>query len=138
MKENKRKTVSLSMIIYELRNVTGNPFVHIFGIGLPIFFLFIITRIVVSNLQDTSLIKTASTSVFLGISTIIPMAMIHTADIFEKHIPFVRRTRVILTYGEPIYVKELDKEQKKHLGSYVQGIIREMLEEELNRNQASA
>lgn len=69
---------------------------------------------------------------------IIPMAMIHTADIFEKHIPFVRRTRVILTYGEPIYVKELDKEQKKHLGSYVQGIIREMLEEELNRNQASA
>lgn len=76
MKENKRKTVSLSMITYELRNVTGNPFVHIFGIGLPIFFLFIITRIVVSNLQDTSLIKTASTSVFLGISTIIPMAMI--------------------------------------------------------------
>lgn len=69
---------------------------------------------------------------------IIPMAMIHTADIFEKHIPFVRRTRVILTYGKPIYVKELDKEQKKHLGSYVQGIIREMLEEELNRNQVSA
>ena len=69
---------------------------------------------------------------------IIPMAMIHTADIFEKHIPFVRRTRVILTYGKPIYVKELVKEQKKHLGSYVQGIIREMLEEELNRNQVSA
>lgn len=62
---------------------------------------------------------------------IIPMAMVHTADIFEKHIPFIKRTRVILTYGEPIYVKDLDKEQKKHLGSYTQGIIRGMLEEEL-------
>ena len=76
MKENKRKTVSLSMISYELRNVTGNPFVHIFGIGLPIFFLFIITRMTVSELQDASLIKTVSTTVFLGISTLIPMAMI--------------------------------------------------------------
>ncbi|MDE6889390.1 MAG: 1-acyl-sn-glycerol-3-phosphate acyltransferase [Eubacterium sp.] len=62
---------------------------------------------------------------------IIPMAMVHTADIFEKHIPFVKGTRVILTYGEPIYVKELEKEQKRHLGSYVQEVIRNMLEEEL-------
>lgn len=62
---------------------------------------------------------------------IIPMAMVHTADIFEKHVPFIRRTHVILTYGEPIYVKDLEKEQKKHLGSYVQGVIHRMLEEEL-------
>lgn len=38
---------------------------------------------------------------------------------------------MILTYGEPIYVKELEKEQKRHLGSYVQEVIRNMLEEEL-------
>ncbi len=62
---------------------------------------------------------------------IIPMAMAHTADIFEKHIPFIKRTHVILTYGEPIDVKSLEKEQRKHLGSYVQGIICKMLEEEL-------
>lgn len=67
---------------------------------------------------------------------IIPMAMLHTADIFEKHVPFVKRTRVILTYGEPIYVKQLDKEQKKHLGSYVQNIILEMLEEELRMEES--
>lgn len=67
---------------------------------------------------------------------IIPMAMVHTADIFEKHVPFIRRTRVILTYGEPVYVKELEKDQKKHLGSYMQGIIREMLEEELRISQS--
>ncbi len=62
---------------------------------------------------------------------IIPMAMINTADIFEKHVPFVRRTHVVLTYGTPIYVKDLDKEQRKHLGSYTQTIIKQMLEEEL-------
>lgn len=62
---------------------------------------------------------------------IIPMAMVHTADIFEKHIPFIRRTKVILTYGEPVYVKNLDKDQRKHLGNYVQEMIRGMLEEEL-------
>lgn len=62
---------------------------------------------------------------------IIPMAMVHTADIFEKHVPFVKRTRVTLTYGEPIYVRQLDKEQRKHLGSYVQDMICGMLEEEL-------
>lgn len=67
---------------------------------------------------------------------IIPMAMIHTADIFEKHVPFVKRTHVMLTYGEPIDVKQLDKEQKKHLGSYVQGIIREMLEEEMKMEES--
>lgn len=69
---------------------------------------------------------------------IIPMAMIHTADIFEKHVPFIKRTRVVLMYGEPIYVKELDKDKRKHLGGYVQEIIREMLEEELKMNQVSA
>lgn len=32
---NKNK-VSVQMIQYELRNVAGNPFVHIFGVGFPI------------------------------------------------------------------------------------------------------
>ena len=62
---------------------------------------------------------------------IIPIAMVHTADIFEKHIPFVKKTRVILTYGEPIYPKDLDKEQRKHLGAYTQKVIKKMLEDEL-------
>ncbi len=63
---------------------------------------------------------------------IIPMAMVHTADIFENHLPFIHCTHVILTYGAPIYPNELDKEQRKHLGAYTQTIIRHMLEEELN------
>ena len=62
---------------------------------------------------------------------IIPKAIVHSADIFEKHIPFIRKTNVVLIYGKPVYVKDLDKEQRKHLGSYTQDIIRKMLEAEL-------
>lgn len=62
---------------------------------------------------------------------IIPMAMVHTADIFEKHVPFVKKTHVILTYGKPVYPKDLEKDQRKHLGAYTQEIIRKMLEEQL-------
>ena len=71
-----RKTITLSMILYELRNVTGNPFVHIFGIGMPILMVMLITRTVVSEISDASLIETVSTSIFLGMGALIPMATI--------------------------------------------------------------
>lgn len=71
-----RKTITLSMILYELRNVTGNPFVHIFGIGMPILMVMLITRVVVSEISDAALIKMTSTSIFLGMGTLIPMATI--------------------------------------------------------------
>ena len=60
---------------------------------------------------------------------IIPMALTNTADIFENHIPRIRPAHVILEYGKPIYVKELDKETRKFLGAYTQQIIQDMLDE---------
>ncbi len=66
---------------------------------------------------------------------IIPMALIHTADIFEKHLPFVRRTHVTLTYGAPIYVKDLDKAERRHIGAYTQKVIQNMLEAQLLAEQ---
>ena len=63
---------------------------------------------------------------------IIPVAISNTDAAFEKHSPWIRPAHVIIEYGKPIYPKKLDKEQQKFLGSYVQGIIREMLEK--NRN----
>lgn len=59
---------------------------------------------------------------------IIPMAMNNTVEIFEAHFPKIKRTHVVLEYGKPIYVKELSKEDQKHLGTYTQNIIHEMLE----------
>lgn len=59
---------------------------------------------------------------------IIPVALSNTDDIFENHVPWVRSTKVIIEFGKPIYPNQLDKEQRKHLGSYVQNIIKEMLD----------
>lgn len=56
---------------------------------------------------------------------IVPMSIVNAADIFEDHFPKIRKTKVVIEYGEPIYVKDLDKDTKKSLGSYVSGIIAE-------------
>ena len=58
---------------------------------------------------------------------IIPMAISGSADIWESHFPRIKKTHVILEYGKPIYVDQLEKEDKKHLGAYTQNIIHEML-----------
>lgn len=59
---------------------------------------------------------------------IVPMAITGSADIFEKHIPYIRKSRVILEYGAPIDLKQLTKEEKKKLGGYCQEEIMRMLE----------
>lgn len=56
---------------------------------------------------------------------IIPMSIVNAADIFEDHFPKVRKTTVVIEYCKPIYMKELDKETRKNMGSYVTNIISE-------------
>ncbi|MDF2540898.1 MAG: hypothetical protein K0S47_616 [Herbinix sp.] len=58
---------------------------------------------------------------------IIPVSISNTDALFEKHKPWVRSAHVIIEFGKPIYVNELEKEQRKFLGSYVQEIIRTTL-----------
>lgn len=58
---------------------------------------------------------------------IVPMSMNNTIDIFEGHLPRIKKTHVVLEYGKPIYMKDLDKETKKHIGEYCQNIIRETI-----------
>lgn len=54
---------------------------------------------------------------------IIPMTIYNSADIFEDHLPRIKRAHVILDYGKPIYVKELPREDQKRLGAYTQKVI---------------
>lgn len=54
---------------------------------------------------------------------IVPMSIVNAADIFEDHLPKVKKTTVVLEYCEPVYMKDLDKETKKTVGAYVSGII---------------
>lgn len=56
---------------------------------------------------------------------IVPMTLVNAADIFEDHLPKIKKTTVVLEYGKPIYVKELDKETRKSLSTYVSGMIAE-------------
>lgn len=63
---------------------------------------------------------------------IIPISMNNTAEIFENHLPRIKKTHVIIEYGRPIYMKDMDREQKKHISEYCQRIIKETTE----RNRA--
>lgn len=58
---------------------------------------------------------------------IIPVAMTGTADIFENQFPKLRKGRVTIQFGTPIIPSELEKEDKKFLGAYVQRKIQDML-----------
>ncbi len=58
---------------------------------------------------------------------IIPVSINNTDEILENHMPWVHKTHVVIEYGNPIYPKELTKEQQKFLGSHVQDIIRQTL-----------
>ena len=49
---NKRKLFSKHMLLFEFRKVIGNPYVHIFGVGMPILMMVIITRAVVGEMVD--------------------------------------------------------------------------------------
>lgn len=60
---------------------------------------------------------------------VIPVAMVRTADIFEKHTPRVIPTEVTVYYGKPIYIKELEPEQRKHAGAYTKEVIADMIRE---------
>lgn len=54
---------------------------------------------------------------------IVPITLVNTADIFEDHLPKIKKTTVVIEYGKPIYVKNLDKESRKSLSTYVSTII---------------
>ena len=54
---------------------------------------------------------------------IVPVVINHSDEIFEKHIPFIRRTKVTIEYCKPIVLSELSKEDQKNIDSYVKNII---------------
>lgn len=59
---------------------------------------------------------------------IIPVAITGSADLFDNHKPFFGPAKVTLTFGKPLEVKELSRDQQKNLGAHVREIIGEMLD----------
>ena len=62
---------------------------------------------------------------------VIPVTLIDTDQLLEARPGFdIRKAKVKVIYGEPIYLSDLTKEQKKKAGSYVQTIIEEKMKKE--------
>ena len=60
---------------------------------------------------------------------IIPVAITNTENVFENHIPFIKASTVVIEFGDPIDLKAMPKEERRHIGSQVQSIIGGMLKE---------
>lgn len=56
---------------------------------------------------------------------IVPMSINNAGQIFEDHVPFIRKTHVVLEYCKPIYMSELDKADRRRIGALVQDVIKE-------------
>ncbi len=63
---------------------------------------------------------------------VIPVSMNNTDRAFETQVPWIKSTHIIIEYSEPIYPNELEKEESKFLGRYVQNTI----EQNLRKNEA--
>ena len=71
----KTRGTTLNLILYEIRNVIGNPFIPIFGVIFPVVMSFIISKGIASQVPD-NMIRQANTEVFITMSLVIPMAII--------------------------------------------------------------
>ena len=58
---------------------------------------------------------------------IVPVSINNSAEIFENHVPALRKTHVVMEYGKPIYPKELSKDELKNIGAHCQNIIQETI-----------
>lgn len=91
--DKKRKLISMQMLLYEFRNTIGNIYVHIFGVGMPVLMLIIITRAITAETPNNPVLSVIVTSVFLGTGSLIPLATvlmgygISHAQEMEKGIP---------------------------------------------------
>lgn len=56
---------------------------------------------------------------------VVPMVIVNAADVFEDHLPWIRKTTVVIEFLPPLDLKAMDKSVKKNLGTHVSGLISE-------------
>lgn len=59
---------------------------------------------------------------------IVPVAMRNTDKVVNHHFAWFHPTKVVIEYGKPVYPDELNAEEKKAIGEYMRGKVKEMLE----------
>lgn len=56
---------------------------------------------------------------------IIPLTLVNTAQVFEDHFPKIKKTTVIIDFGQPVYPDRLDKETRRGLGRHIFNLIKD-------------
>lgn len=59
---------------------------------------------------------------------VVPISIVGTGNILEDHFPKIRKAKVVIEYGKPQYISELDEHEKKHPGAFFQKQIMDMYE----------
>ncbi|MDD3204895.1 MAG: lysophospholipid acyltransferase family protein [Lachnospiraceae bacterium] len=54
-----------------------------------------------------------------GKCPLIPIAINNAADIFEDHLPKIKKTHVVIEYGKPIDMSLMDRDEKKDISNIV-------------------
>ena len=67
---------------------------------------------------------------------VVPVAIYGTYEIWEEHMPYMRKSKVIIEYGKPIIIDELPDNEKKKLGAYTRSKIVELLENMAAQNKS--
>lgn len=70
------KKCNKGLLIYELKNIVGNPYTLVFGFFFTIVLSAIISFSLKVEITDPTLYRTACTGVFLNMGTVIPMVII--------------------------------------------------------------
>ncbi len=60
---------------------------------------------------------------------VVPVTFLNTDDILENHMPFIRKTKVTVVFGEPIPVADMSRADMKLLAPMSQEVVRKTLEE---------
>lgn len=58
---------------------------------------------------------------------IVPVGFKNTADIFERHIPLVKKAHVYVNFGDPIEVGKLSRDERKALAQTTHDIVAELI-----------
>lgn len=86
------KRCNLSLIMYEVRNISGNMFTHFFGIGFPILMSVFISNVAIKDVPEF-MKQQVVTSIVITTSLIIPMAIMligyaaNYSQEVEKNVP---------------------------------------------------
>ncbi|MBQ0027967.1 MAG: 1-acyl-sn-glycerol-3-phosphate acyltransferase [Lachnospiraceae bacterium] len=63
---------------------------------------------------------------------VIPFAIINSAEIFENHKPFIKKTKVIINYGEPIHTSDFDRKEYKEIPDIARNKVIELHDSKKN------